>query len=163
MKLQLQNRLGLPILITVFIMVGVGFAVWRITSTPKKVSFQVLSRLEDFVSNHKRPIPQELVVLPAVLADKSPSEREQWLRDVLRDEISKEGIQVLMKSARFGSLADLFPESAHTWARAAGAKPEDCYAFRMDRDGITAEVVLVPGPDGLRISRCNNVKQMAYP
>ena len=31
----------------------------------------------------------------------------------------------------------------------------------MERDGIRAEVVLHQTPDGFRVVRCNNVKQMA--
>ena len=40
-------------------------------------------------------------------------------------------------------------------------KVEDCVAFKMERAGIRAEVVLLREGETYRVVRCNNVKQMA--
>lgn len=68
------------------------------------------------------------------------------------------------KKATFGTLRQLFPVQADRWAQQARVNPEDCIAFRMERDGIQAEVVMLkPSTTEIvyRILRCNNVKQMA--
>jgi len=81
---------------------------------------------------------------------------------------------VLKRDGAFGPLANLFPAEAETWAKQAGVKPEDCVAFKLERNGLRAEVVLVRTPDsplvprpsslpGYRILRCNNIKQLAQP
>ena len=67
----------------------------------------------------------------------------------------------------------MFPAEAEGWARQAGVNPDDCVAFKLDRNGLRAEVVLLkpstlgsqsstPEPSH-RIVRVNNVKQMAEP
>ena len=101
------------------------------------------------------------IVLPASAANRTPAEQAQWLGEVLRDEISDAGIDALSRHARFGPLATVFPEDGPRWAESAQVPVGECVAFRMERDGIRAEVVLHQTPDGFRILRCNNVKQMA--
>jgi len=149
-------------LLIALLAVAVGCTVlWWKSGDSKRQSLNALAQLEEIITDSNRTIPRELVVLPEVAKSKSQAECDQWLREVLREELSKEGIRELKQSARFGPLKEVFPESAAKWAESAGARADDSFAFRMDRNGVTAEVVLVPGSDGFRISRCNNVKQMA--
>ena len=99
--------------------------------------------------------------VPAAAAEKSPAEQTRWLSEILRDEISPEGLAELQRHGRFGPLAEVFPDEANRWAESARLPVESCVAFRMERDGIRAEVVLHQTPAGFRVVRCNNVKQMA--
>ena len=100
---------------------------------------------------------------PAAVTVKSPAEQGRWITEVLRDEVSAEGLAALARQGRFGPVAELFPDEARRWADGAGVRVEECVAFRMERDGLRAEVVLHQSPAGLRVIRCNNVKQMAPP
>jgi len=103
----------------------------------------------------------QTVVLPAAVSGRTSAEQTEFLSKALRDEISAEGLAVLRREGKFGPLQELFPQEAATWAAQAGVKPEDCVAFRMERDSIRAEVVLVREGNTHRVVRCNNVKQMA--
>lgn len=76
-------------------------------------------------------------------ASRTRAEQIEFISKALRDELSREGLVVLKKEGRFGSLNELFPAEADVWAVQAGVKPEDCVAFRMERNGLRAEVVLV--------------------
>lgn len=73
------------------------------------------------------------------------------------------GLAVLQREGEFGTLSDLFPAEASTWAEQAGVKPEDCVAFKLDNNGSRSEVVLVRNNENFHIVRCNNVKQLAIP
>lgn len=130
---------------------------------PRRNALDSLVHLNALVAGASQGTVSDVVVFPDLMKEKSREQASRWLRDVLRDELSPEGVAALRKEGDFGKLTDLFPEHALSWAKAAGAAPDECLALRMDRAGVTAEVVLVPGPHGFRISRCNNVKQMASP
>jgi hypothetical protein len=54
----------------------------------------------------------------------------------------------------------VFPQEAPFWAKAAGVEVADCVAFRGEKNGIRAEVVITTN-GAYRIIRVNNVKQMA--
>ena len=97
------------------------------------------------------------IVLPTALAGRTPSEQTDFLTKALQGEVSMNGIAALQKEASFGPLNQLFPEEAAGWAKQAGVNPDDCIAFRMERNGIRAEVVLIPDGSRFRIVRCNNV------
>ena len=43
----------------------------------------------------------------------------------------------------------------------AGVEVDNCVAFRMERGGIRAEVVLASAKNSYRVVRCDNVRQMA--
>lgn len=101
------------------------------------------------------------VVLPAALSGRTAAEQAEFLTKALRDEISSEGLAVLRKHGKFGRLPELFPAEAAAWAAQAGVNPEHCVAFRLDRDDLRVEVVLVRAGDVYRVVRCNNVKQLA--
>ena len=101
------------------------------------------------------------ICLPAAIQGRTAPEQAQFLTKALADEISPEGLTVLQREGSFGPLTNLFSAEAEKWANQAGAKPEDCVAFKMERTGIRAEVVLLRAGKTFRIVRCNNVKQMA--
>jgi len=128
---------------------------------PKAQAIATLDRLVGLLAESNAGIPPDLVVAPQSIRDLPAAARDQWLRDVLRDEVSAEGLRALAKNGRFGPLPELFPDEAAAWAGAAGVQSADCVAFRMEHGEVTAEVVLAHTRDGLRIVRCNNVKQMA--
>lgn len=108
--------------------------------------------------------PAELVRIvrvPDSLGDKTLAEQAQWLRDVLREEIDQDGLAELRSHGLHGPLLELFPESATAWTVGSGVSPENCLAWRMERSGVTAEVVYTNSPEGVRFLRINNVGQMA--
>ena len=47
-----------------------------------------------------------------------------------------------MKEGLFGPLQEMFPQEAAAWAAQAGVKVEDCVAFKLEQNGLRAEVVL---------------------
>ena len=55
-----------------------------------------------------------------------------------------------------------FPGEGGKWAEAFGVDPSDCVAFRAEKNGLRAELVLVKTNGFTRILRCNNVKQLAW-
>ena len=52
-------------------------------------------------------------------------------------------------------------EALRDWCQQSGIDMDNCVAFKMERAGIRAEVVLVREGETYRVVRCNNVKQMA--
>jgi hypothetical protein len=103
----------------------------------------------------------DLTKLPAFLAVKTPTEQSKLLLELLASEISPEGTAKLIANGQFGSLKQIFPEEATDWAAASSVSPDDCVAFRMERQGIRAELVLLKSSETYLILRCNNVRQMA--
>lgn len=103
----------------------------------------------------------DLVAVPSSIVAQSKSDQGAAIRDLLRDEVSSDGLEAIKKGAVFGPLADVFPEDAARWADDARVPVAECVAFRMERNHTRAEVVLHQTPTGYRILRCNNVKQMA--
>jgi hypothetical protein len=101
------------------------------------------------------------IIIPEALAGRTGAEQTEFLIKALKNEISADGIAALKSGASFGSLIKLFPNEAVDWTKQAGLNPTDCVAFRMERAGIRAEVVLAREGQTYRIVRCNNVKQMA--
>jgi hypothetical protein len=101
------------------------------------------------------------VIIPEALASRTGAEQIEFLTKALKNEISTEGIAALKSGSSFGTLITLFPNEAVDWTKQAGLNPTDCVAFRMERAGIRAEVVLAREGQSYRIVRCNNVKQMA--
>jgi hypothetical protein len=69
-------------------------------------------------------------------------------------------VRVLSKEGLFGPLSVVFPNEAASWASAAGVDASSCVAFRLEKNGVVAEVAIAT--NGVpRVIRCNNVKQMA--
>jgi hypothetical protein len=102
-----------------------------------------------------------MVFIPVAIQDRTPAEQQEFLDKALKDEISPAGVLALKRHAEFGDLKSLFPNEAAAWCRRAGVNADDCVAFKMERAGIRAEVVLVREGQTYRVVRCNNVKQMA--
>ena len=142
---------------------------------PKRAALAVVevlaSALED-ASALERPL--QFLVLPQALQSRTPAEQAEFIRKALRDELSPEGLAVLKKQGAFGPLLEVFPQEATNWVAQAGVKPEDCVAFKLERNGQRSEVVLARAPGSplavrpsslpsYRIVRVNNVKQLAAP
>lgn len=157
---------ALQLLATGFIVAGVLF-VWR-QGTARRESLSVLNQLEAGLAESNSDTLHQSMVMPAALQGRSMPEQTQFLRKALLDELSPEGLAALKKHGRFGILTKIFPDEAEAWANQAGVAPDNCVAFRMERNGHRAEVVLVetagssPNTESYyRIVRVNNVRQMA--
>jgi hypothetical protein len=140
--------------------VGLCWSKWK-HDEPRRNSVQTLRTFcQTLASKNPGPLLQE-IVLPQALASRTAAEQIQFLQKALRDEISPEGVAELKRRASFGPLKEVFPAEANRWATQAGVKPENCFAFKMERAGVKAEVVLVREGQNLRVLRCNNVRAMA--
>ena len=154
-------RWGIVAIVLVAVVSGF-FALSRYRGdAPRREALSVMAEVERAIASSHAEKTLPLLALPSSAAAKSPEEKTRWIADVLRDEVSAEGLAEIRRHARFGPLAEVFPAEAQRWADTAGVPVEDCVAFRMERDNIRAEVVLHKSPSGFRIVRCNNVKQMA--
>ena len=127
---------------------------------PRRDSLQALQNLGTAVQANPSAILDD-IVLPRTLASRTHAERTEFLVKVLRGEISEAGIAALRRHGSFGPLTKLFPNEAESWTKQAGVNPDNCVAFKMERAGVRAEVVLVREGEAYRVVRCNNVKQMA--
>lgn len=100
--------------------------------------------------------------LPSVIASKTPPEHADFLHKTLHKERSADGLRLLKQQGHIGPLQKLVTAEAASRTGQAGVKPEDCVAFCLERDTMTAEVVLVRAGDTFRVVRCNNnVEQLA--
>jgi hypothetical protein len=130
---------------------------------PRRNAIAVVSDLERALTSSDVLKSLPLLQLPPAALAKTPEELTQWLNDVMSDEISSAGLEELRRYARFGSLVELFPDEGRRWAESVHVSPEKCIAFRLERNGLRAEIVLYETRPGLRVIRCNNVRQMASP
>ena len=120
-----------------------------------------VSKLADNLANHQGSDLLETVLIPTTIRSQTPAEQQEFLTKALADEISPAGVEALKHHAEFGPLESIFPSEAPVWCQQAGVNADDCVAFKMEHDGIRAEVVLVHNGQSYRVVRCNNVKQMA--
>ena len=134
---------------------------------PRREALEALNHLEAALRGTAPEALLEAVRVPGMVAGRTIAEQAEFLRKALRDEISSEGVAVLGKKGRFGPLGEVFPDEAEGWARQGRVDSTNCVAFRMEREGVRAEVVLVR-QEGFgaeeppyRVLRCNNVMQMA--
>jgi hypothetical protein len=144
---------------------------WWVHDAPRRTSLDCLARLDTALHSGNRAELLDLVVMPAAVQDESWAEQLEFLGKALGDEISPAGLAVLKRHATYGPLKELFPAEAVRWASQARVDPDDCVAFKLERHGQRAEVVLVklatPKPQPLgpplfyQVVRLNNVKQMA--
>lgn len=130
---------------------------------PRRRALQSLQRLQTAVFSNDGGAILSAVRLPEHISRLKAPEQAEWAETLLRAELSPRGLIEMQKHARFGRLLDLFPDEGSRWATAAGAPADRCLAFRMERAGIRAEVVLEPTSADYRIIRCNNVAAMAAP
>ncbi len=103
----------------------------------------------------------KVISVPSGWRSRSNREIQRDVTELLSGEISVEGIDALKSGSIFGPLREVFPAEVTAWATAFSVNADECVAFRMEKNGVRAEVVLHQTPDGFRIIRCNNVKQMA--
>jgi hypothetical protein len=167
--------------VALLLVVAVVFGLRWKWGEPRRLALQSLSQLDTALRTGNSTDLLKLTCTPAAIRGRTAPEQAQFLTKALADEISPEGLAVLRKEGAFGPLTNIFPAEADAWAKQAGVRVEDCVAFKLERNGLRAEVVLarpptlgsLPGqgedaggrpPTGettARIVRCNNVKQLA--
>ena len=150
---------GIIVAVTVFA-VGAIILIWLQGQT-KRNAFQSLSRFASMLASTHNSELLDMVFIPVAIQDRTPAEQREFLDKALHDEISPNGVLALKHHAAFGSLEEIFPDKVAVWCKQANVNPDDCVAFKMERAGICAEVVLVREGNAYRVLRCNNVKQMA--
>lgn len=160
----MQRTIGLLLLLSVF---AVAAWLWWQQGETRRTSLSTLATFEQALqTGHGRDL-LNLIVAPAAISGRTTAEQVEFLTKALRDEISPEGLAVLQQQGEFGPLEKLFPQEGAAWAGQASVELTNCVAFKLERDGTRAEVVLVQNPEHgtrnseLRIVRCNNVKQLA--
>lgn len=158
----------------VLLIVATGLAVGAVVllwqqGQPRREAVQAVARFADALASHKGAELLDAILIPAAVQSRTPAEQQEFITKALADEISPAGVAALKRHAEFGPLKSVFPQEAAAWCSQVGADANDCVAFKMERAGLRAEVVLVsnlspatdhPSP-AYRIIRCNNVKQMA--
>lgn len=148
-------------------LIGGAACWWWVQDAPRRHSLASLTRLDIALHAGNRGELLDLLVVPAALRGRSAPEQTEFLAKVLEDEISADGLTVLAKQGACGPLKALFPAEAETWAQKAGVNPDDCLAFKLERPGFRAEVVLVADKSAgasapaFRIVRLNNVRRLA--
>ena len=141
-------------------LMGLGVLIWQ-KGKSRRAALQSVSQLASNLMNPNSSKLLDTIVIPAAVSDRTPAEQREFIIKALADEISPEGVQALKQHAQFGSLKSVFPGDFSKWCDQVGANPDDCVAFKMERAGVLAEVVLVREGEIYRIVRCDNVKQMA--
>lgn len=139
---------------------GLSCFFWK-QGEPRRNSIKTLNDFSHALNSEDSAALLESVVLPRAFQGETISEQSEFLVKALHDEISPSGVLALKHHAAFGSLEKIFPDKAAAWCKQANVNPDDCVAFKMERAGICAEVVLVREGNAYRVLRCNNVKQMA--
>lgn len=168
MTTKAKVRTGV-VLLVVALLGAAGY--WWVHDAPRRASLASLTRLDAALHSGSRGELLDLVIIPATVRGRSAPEQSEFLTKVLNNEISPEGLAVLRQRGDYGPLKKLFPAEAETWCTQAGVHPDDCVAFKLERKGLRAEVVLLKpsnfeseathGKAPYRIVRVNNVKQLA--
>lgn len=167
------------VLFVTTVLAGAGvFLLWQ-HGQPRRIALQPVARLAFVLTNPRGSELLDAVVLPSAVRGRTPAEQTEFLTKALTDELSVEGVVALKRHAQFGPLKSIFPDEAAAWCQQAGVNVDDCVAFKLDRNGLRAEVVLVKrstlnspaatererggqhSTASYGIVRCNNVKQMA--
>jgi hypothetical protein len=146
--------------VAMFLLVAASALVWLQGTSPRSQAICTAFEFATAVQKDSFGSLEHLVYLPSVVSEQSGDERIRFLREVLSNEVSVAGIKALRTNGQFGPLRMIFPEQADRWAKLFQINAEDCVAFKMQRNGITAQLVLVKQKNEFRILRCNNVKQM---
>ena len=120
-----------------------------------------ISRLASHLANPQGSELLDTVVMPVAIRSRTPAEQQEFITKALADEISPNGVLALKHHAEFGPAKSVFPDECAVWCQQAGVSPDDCVAFKMERAGIRAEVLLVRDGQTYRVVRCKDVKQMA--
>jgi hypothetical protein len=139
--------------------VGLVYFLWR-NDAPRRYSFKALDNFCIALNSGNADALLQTVVQPSAVQNRTAAEQAEFLVKALQDEISPEGLAALKREGQFGALKAVFPDEATKWSQQAGVNVDDCVAFKMERGGIRAEVVLLREGQTYRVVRCNNVKQM---
>ena len=160
------NRIGIfrssrvVVLVATVLTVGAVVLLWR-RDLPRREALQCVSKLASNLTNHRGPDLLDAIVMPASIRSQTPEEQLEFITKALADEISPAGVEALKQHAEFGSAKSIFPEDYAAWCQQADVDANNCVAFKMERAGLRAEILLVQEGQTYRIIRCNNVKQMA--
>jgi len=147
-------------IVSTVLAVSVGFLLWQ-HSQPRQAALESLSKLASTLADSHNSDLLDSILMPVAVRSQTPAEQQEFLVKALHDEISPDGVLALKRHAAFGSLKEIFPDKASAWCKQANVNPDNCVAFKMERAGIRAEVVLVREGNAYRVLRCNNVRQMA--
>jgi len=146
--------------VAIGLVVGAAFLLWQ-HGQPRRQAVLAVSKLADNLANSRGAELLDTILIPVAIQSRTPSEQEQFLTKALADEISPAGVEALKRHAEFGPLKTIFPNEAPVWCSQAGVNVDDCVAFKMERAGIRAEVVMLHEGQTYRLVRCTNVRQMA--
>lgn len=133
-----------------------------VADEPRREALAAAARFERELGSPTGTV-REYVIVPGAYLARTPQEQEDFLRKALKDEVSPEGLEVLGREGEYGPLTEIFPAKGEKWVNQLGVNADACVAFRAERDGIRAELVLLVTNGSYRILRCNNVKQLAPP
>ncbi len=158
-------------LLVMVVLVGIGIAAgalvywrcWVKVDRPRREALTALEQFRTALVGADAQVLLDKVAAPPAMEGRTATEQAEFIRKALRDEVSAEGIAALRRIGTYGPLEIVFPEEGGAWAKQAGVDPSKCVAFRAERNGIRAEVVLFEDGSSRRIVRINNVKQMAAP
>jgi|CZKV01.1.fsa_nt_gi hypothetical protein len=137
-----------------------SFLLWQ-HGQPRREAVLAVSKLADNLANNRGSELLDAILIPVAVQSRTQTEQQEFITKALADEISPSGVEALKRQAEFGPLNSVFPKEAPEWCSQAGVDANDCVAFKMERAGIRAEVVMLREGQTYRIVRCNNVKQMA--
>ena len=140
--------------------VGAAVMLWQ-RGQPRRNALQEVSKLAVNLENNRGAELLNNILIPLAVQSRTQSEQAEFIVKALADEISPAGVESLKRQAEFGPLKSIFPKEAPDWCLQAGVDVNECVAFKMERVGIRAEVVMLREGQTYRIVRCNNVKQMA--
>jgi len=133
----------------------------RLADRPRRDALAFAAQFEQTLSGENQLDVRDFVVVPGAYRSRTVPEQEEFLRKALTDEISPEGLEVLEREGEYGTLKEVFPERGENWARQFSVCADACVAFRAERNGLQAELVLFVTNGSHLIVRCNNVKQLA--
>jgi hypothetical protein len=157
----LKRKRQLVVTVIAIILAGVGSIWFWHQNQPRRDALQSISILASDLVQPRGSELLDLILMPATIRSQTPAEQQEFLTKALADEISPNGVLALKQHAQFGPVKQVFPAEAANWCQQAGINADDCVAFKMERAGIRAEVLLVHEGETYRVVRCNNVKQMA--
>lgn len=140
---------------------AIGIWLGFLHNTPRDQAVDLMGRIDRSLSESDGDTLVALVHPSPAFSHRTRDEKKRWLAEVLRSEISPEGLAILEREGQFGPLIEVFPARGPRWAEIAGAPLEKCSAFRLERGAIQAEVVFVETSEGIQLLRCNNVSQLA--
>lgn len=140
--------------------VGAAVMLWQ-RGQPRRNALQEVSKLAVNLENNRGAELLNNILIPLAVQSRTQTEQQEFITKVLADEISPAGVAALKRQAEFGPLKIIFPNEAPAWCSQAGVNVDQCVAFKMERAGIRAEVVMLHEGQNYRVIRCNNVKQMS--